>query len=72
MFSNGMGLTGSIPVFNFQGLSLKLYSLYFDDEYSHQDSRAGHGAQERVMVVGRVCCEGEGHLNENSVLLEGR
>lgn len=27
--------------------------------------------QERVMVVGRVCCEGEGHLNDNSVLLEG-
>lgn len=28
--------------------------------------------QEKVVAVGRVCCEGEGHLNDNSVLLEGR
>ncbi|KAH8964673.1 hypothetical protein BDL97_04G079200 [Sphagnum fallax] len=28
-------------------------------------------SQEKVTVVGRLCCEGEGRLNEKSVLLEG-
>ena len=29
------------------------------------------GVQELVLVVGRVCCDSEGRLNERSVLLEG-
>lgn len=28
-------------------------------------------SQEKVMVVGRICCDAEGHLNDNSILLEG-
>ncbi|CAM6127178.1 unnamed protein product [Calypogeia fissa] len=28
-------------------------------------------AQEQITVVGRICCDGEGHLNDKSVLLEG-
>lgn len=28
--------------------------------------------QEEITVVGRVSCDGEGHLNDKSVLLEGR
>ncbi|KAG0570128.1 hypothetical protein KC19_6G140800 [Ceratodon purpureus] len=35
------------------------------------DDHVAHASQEKVVVVGRVCCEGEGHLNDNSVLLEG-
>ena len=28
--------------------------------------------QESVFVVGLVCCDGEGHLNDKSIMLEGR
>ncbi|KAL3690758.1 hypothetical protein R1sor_004409 [Riccia sorocarpa] len=28
-------------------------------------------SQETILVVGRICCDGEGHLNDKSVLLEG-
>ena len=70
-FPYGMDLTGSIPVLHFQGLSLYLFGLYFDDEYPHKKFCAGRGAQERVMVVGRVCCEGERHPIEIVALREG-
>lgn len=35
------------------------------------DIHVALASQEKVTVVGRLCCEGEGHLNYNSVLLEG-
>ncbi|BBN13404.1 DNA polymerase alpha subunit B [Marchantia polymorpha subsp. ruderalis] len=34
-------------------------------------SNGALASQEQIMVVGRICCEGEGHLNDKSVLLEG-
>ena len=71
-FLYGIDLTGSIPVLHCQGLSFYLFGLYFDDEYPHQKICARCGAQERGMVVDRVCCEGEGHPNEIVALPEGR
>jgi hypothetical protein len=35
-------------------------------------SHLNMAVQEKVLVVGRICCDAEGHLNDNSVLLEGR
>jgi len=33
--------------------------------------KLGFYVQEAVTVVGRICCDGNGRLNANSLLLEG-
>ena len=40
-------------------------------EWAGVSSHDNDALQEEVLVVGRVCCDSEGRLNECSVLLEG-
>ncbi|KAH7286032.1 hypothetical protein KP509_33G056000 [Ceratopteris richardii] len=35
------------------------------------DNQVSVASQERTFVIGMVCCDGEGHLNDKSVLLQG-
>lgn len=42
-----------------------------DSEGLKVDNQVFVASQERTFVVGMVCCDGEGHLNDKSVLLQG-
>lgn len=42
-----------------------------DSEGLAVDNQVYIASQERLFVVGMVCCDGEGHLNDKSLLLQG-
>ncbi|KAI5069353.1 hypothetical protein GOP47_0015654 [Adiantum capillus-veneris] len=58
--------------FNVLEKRIKNYAeILADREGLAVDNQVSVASQERTFVVGMVCCDGEGHLNDKSVLLQG-
>ncbi|MCO5578485.1 hypothetical protein L7F22_032327 [Adiantum nelumboides] len=58
--------------FNVLEKRIKNFSeILADSEGLAVDNQVSVESQERTFVVGMVCCDGEGHLNDKSVLLQG-